>query len=790
MTSPGGGSAGGGDLGSVRGKIIIDAKDAQKGADEAGQAVEKFEKKAKDSSSRGLKDAANFAKGYGVVVAGGIGLAINAAASFEQALANVAAAGGKEAASQMDAVRQKALQLGADTKFSATEAAAAMEVLIKAGLNVNDVLNGAADAAVNLAAAEGIDIPQAAEIAAVAMTSFNLKASQMPDIANKISQAASATKMDVNDFSMAMNQAGAVSKLVGLSFEDMTLAITAMGKAGIVGSDAGTSLKTMLLNLQPSTKPAREAMHELGILTKNGANQFFNARGEVKSMAEISEVLYRATAKLTPAQRQMALETMFGSDAIRAAAIIAEQGAAGMAKLTAEMNGQLSVAEKAKVKQDTLQGSLEKMKGSIETAAIQFGTVFIPVLRDMAGWLEKVADWFAKLPGPVKEVLAWAIAFSAAGVGVGVMIYGVIKAVKAFGVAMEVLGVALKAHPLILIASLIAALAIIVIANWDTISAALSTSWNWLKNLGITIWTAIKNFFIGVFTSIRDFFVNIWTSISDFFSGILTWMAEDTANNILSTLQESFIAAFTNVKDFIMMILTAIKDFVLWSLKGTGEGILGALTGIGHFFSEHFMAFLNTVEEFGRDLLRWCMDLPGNIIRALGDFGSLLLGMGKDLIMGLIRGLGNAGKWLWDAITGIVGDIKDFFLMKLGIGSPSKVTMEYGEWLTIGLAEGVVNEVNSLKAAINTAGSTIAPTLSPYVSPAAAMMGPTASGGVNPGLLGAAPAGAQGNRTSTILVEKVEVVIPSNLDPTDPVAWREAMKVIKDALRDLDKEYG
>lgn len=446
-----------GDLGTARGKIVIDSDEAVKGIDKADKAATALQKKQTDAANN-LKDVGSAAaKTYGIAVVGGFALAIKAATDFEQSLANVKAAGGKDAADQMDQIRAKAMQLGADTKYSATEAANAMEALIKAGLSVNEVLQGGADAAVNLAAAEGIDLTKAAEIAATAMTAFNLKAADLPSIANKISQAASATKMDVTDFAGAMNQAGAVSKLVGLSFDDMALAITAMGKAGIVGSDAGTSLKTMLLNLQPATKPAREAMSDLGLLAEDGSNAFFDAAGNVKSMADISHILYEATKGLNSAQKQQALETIFGSDAIRAAAVITEKGADSMKGLTAEMNNQLSVADKAKIKQDTLAGAVEKMKGSIDTAAIKLGTALIPILRTLAEAIEKAADWFSKLSPGVQQAVIWFGLGSVAALGLG---FGLLKtitivrdlwtvlrlgsAIKAFGSGISTLGAAAR----------------------------------------------------------------------------------------------------------------------------------------------------------------------------------------------------------------------------------------------------------------------------------------------------------------------------------------------------------
>lgn len=793
MTTPGGGSVGGGgDLGSVRGKIIIDASEAEKGAEKAASAVEGFEKKSGASNKRMNTDAKQFAQAYGVAVAGGIALAVTAAANFEQALANVAAAGGKDAANQMDQVRDKALQLGADTKFSATEAAGAMEVLIKAGLSVSDVLGGAADAAVNLAAAEGITIPEAAEIAAVAMTAFNMKASDMPAIANKISQAASATKMDVNDFSHAMNQAGAVSKLVGLGFDDMTLAIVAMGKAGIVGSDAGTSLKTMLMNLQPSTKAARNAMHDLGIMTEDGSNRFFDATGNIKSMTEISEILYQATKKLTPAQRQQALETIFGSDAIRAAAIISEQGAAGMNKLTGEMNNQLSVAEKAKVKQDTLQGALEKMKGSVETAAIKFGTVFIPVLKGIAGWLEKVADWFANLPKPVKEAMAWAVIITGGLVALGLAVGAVAKAVNGFIAVLNVLRVVMMAHPILLIATIIAALVAVIIANWDKVSAALVASWNFLKGVAITVWTAISDFFTTIFTGIKDFFVGIWTAIGDFFEWIATKMVQETATQFGETIWETISRWFTNVRDFIVEIWTGIKNWLFGIFTEIVTWILNTAKDFAMWFVRVWVSIKDGAIETLRDFLNWLGDLPGNILSALGDFGSLLLNLGRDLLQGLWDGIKNALGWLRDKISSIGGSILGWIGDRLGISSPSKYTFEFGEFLTIGLGKGVESKLGMLRQTLDNAGSIIEPTLRPYLSPSATATGNPVGVMDRPisALATTTPTGVQAAGGGATYIDKIEIPVRTIIDPTNPVEWRNMMKAIRDGINQVEKEYG
>lgn len=658
MTSPSGGSAGG-DLGSARGKIIIDAKEAKAGADEAAKAMDGVAKKTEDTNTKGIKEAQRFAKGYSIAVVGGLALAINAAKNFDQSLANVAAAGGKDAAGQMDLIRQKALQLGADTKFSATEAANAMEALVKAGLSVTDVLNGGADAAVALAAAEGIDIPTAAEIAASAMTAFGLKAAELPGIANKISQAASATKMDVNDFSYAMNQAGAVSKLVGLSFDDMTLAITAMGKAGIVGSDAGTSLKTFLMNLQPQTKKQTNLMNDLGITTKDAGNKFFDATGHVKSMTEIAGVLQEALKKLSPAQKQQALETMFGSDAIRAAAIIAEQGADGMRSLTTEMQNQLSVSDKAKVKQDTLAGAIEKMKGSVETAAIKIGTTMIPTLKAVAGFIEKVADWFAKLPGPVQQALIWFGIASVGLIGIGLAVGVVIKAFNALKVGFDVLSTAMKANPWILVAAALVALVIIIIQNWDKITKALEIAWNFIKNLAESIWGGISDFFETVLGAIGDAFSTAWDAITTALT--TAWNAIVT---FLKTVWQAIVAVVWPILSPIITVLKAIWDViwaiisgvaqVIWAiLSGLWERLKNATIGAWTLISDFFVMIWGKIMEAWHVIWDPFAKLMEDVWTVITDVATKAWTFITTLLSMAWDGIKNAASTAWNAISGV-----------------------------------------------------------------------------------------------------------------------------------------
>lgn len=358
-------------------RVVISAKD------EASKVFESV-----GNSAAGLaKTLAVGIVGAGVAVAAGLTAAISAAASFEKQMSAVGAVSGATQ-DEMKQLSDLALQLGKDTSFSASEAAKGLEELVKGGVTIPDIMNGAAQATLNLAAAGGVDLATAAEIASTALNTFNLSGNDMAHVSDLIAGAANASAIDVNDFRLSMASAGSVVKLVGGNFDDMTTAITAMGNAGIKGSDAGTSLKTMLLNLQPQTKQQIALFDQLGITTNGTANKFFDAQGHIKSFADVSGVLETALQGMTDQQKEATLATAFGTDGIRAAAIMADLGATGFQNL-ADKIGSISAADVAAQRLNNLSGDLEQLGGSAETAGIRLGQAFQEPVREATQALTK-----------------------------------------------------------------------------------------------------------------------------------------------------------------------------------------------------------------------------------------------------------------------------------------------------------------------------------------------------------------------------------------------------------------
>lgn len=362
------------------------------------------------------------------------------------------------------------MDLGLDPtlKVNATEAADAIEKLASNGLSMTQIMEGAAKNTVLLANSTGADFDTAAAIATDTMALFNIEANEMMEAVNGITGVTVASKFGINDYRLALSQAGGVAAATGVEFDDFNTTITGISNYFASGSDAGTSFKTMLLRLVPASDAAGEMMQKIGLTTFdteaamkmleiNGVkplgnsmgdlwgqlynvwaqsheteaasdtaakkfnewaretgvmtNAFFDSEGQMKSMNEISMLLNDSLKDLSEEEKNKALSTIFGTDAMRAAVGIAEQGeiaytdqataakelGVSFESLNGVIDGGITkfealqvqiqntdAAESAKVRMDNFKGSLEILQGVIDTVALQIGFAFLPMLKELA----------------------------------------------------------------------------------------------------------------------------------------------------------------------------------------------------------------------------------------------------------------------------------------------------------------------------------------------------------------------------------------------------------------------
>jgi TP901 family phage tail tape measure protein len=396
---------------SVKVVLSMDAAGYIATAQKAGKATDDAMSKAKKAAAEASKaqdELAGTAGKVGLAAAVALGAVVSTTANFGQAMSKVQAAT-RETASGLDSLRDAALEAGAETAFSATEAAAGIENLAKAGLSTKDILDGGLTGALDLAAAGEMQVADAAEAAAGALAQFNLEGDQAVHVADLLAAGAGKAQGDVSDMVLALKQAGTVSAQTGLSLEETVGSLAAMAEQSLLGSDAGTSFKTMLASLTPNSEAAANAMERYNI-------HAFDAQGNFVGMTALAGQLRSGLKDLTDEQRAMALETIFGSDAVRAAAIIYDNGADGIAKWISQVDDSGFAAETAKTKLDNLKGDLEELGGAFETALIGTGDGSQGVLRSLTQGATDLINAYNDLP-PSAQGAATAVLASAAGIG-------------------------------------------------------------------------------------------------------------------------------------------------------------------------------------------------------------------------------------------------------------------------------------------------------------------------------------------------------------------------------------
>jgi hypothetical protein len=399
----------------------------------------------------------------GMAYAMGRGLksAVQESMNFEQQMANIKAVSGATG-TEMETLSKLAVKYGEDTKYSSVEAGKGIEELIKAGVSLTDIINGGLEGALNLASAGELELGEAAEIASTALNAFKKDGLSVTDAANLLAGAANASATDVHELKYGLSASAAVAAGAGMTFKDTATALAVFAQNGLKGSDAGTSLKTMLMRLNPSTKEAYNKMKDLGLITYNAqagfdflvrngiqpasrnvgdievalekyvmktegvtkwndkcdttfrelatssaflSSKFYDQEGHIESLENISGTLNESMKDLTDQQRSMALETLFGSDAVRGATILFNEGAKGVNNMYSEMS-KTTALETAETKMNTMKGRIEQLGGAFDTMKKTIGDALMPVVSTMVGGLQFLVDGFNNLSPSVQKFIS------------------------------------------------------------------------------------------------------------------------------------------------------------------------------------------------------------------------------------------------------------------------------------------------------------------------------------------------------------------------------------------------
>ena len=676
----------------------------------------------------------------------GIGVAAVAAASDFQSNMNTLQAVSGATATQMSRLGDVAMELGADMTLpgtSAGDAAEAMTELAKAGISIEDTF-GAVEGVLRLSAAAEIENAEAAGIAANALNAFGLEGSQANRVADLLAASANASAADIGEMAAAMKMGATVFAAANIPIEDMVTNISLMANAGIKGSDAGTSLKTMLMSLQSPTKKASETMDALGI-------SIYDAHGNMLPMQNLVGQFSTKLAGLTQQQRNTALATIFGTDAVRAANVVLMSGSEAWGTMKDAVTQAGAAQELSAVKMQGVGGALEGLKSTIESvltsAAMPFLGTIEGIIRQAGEWISKIGEINPNLiaMGAAIGVAVAVIGPLALGIGAIATVLGailspiglVIAGIVALGVAWATNFGGIRTTTEQIFNSVRSTIENVIGAVWPYIESFVSTVTGWFEENWPAIQSTVETVFNAVSTVVNTVVGEVSGFIQQEFGLIISWVQENwpliqqTIETVLNTIW-SFISGIVadiqrlwsqhgenimrvittlwdNIKTIIdsaLKIVLGIIKAVMQAINGDWEGAwetikttfetvwtniknsLGKTIGLIREIIENVMKKISEwVSEKLQEVKKWFTDRWNEILAFLR--GIDLVQIGKDIIQGLVDGVISMAQALIASVVGVVNDAIEAAKRLLGISSPSKTTAsEIGKPLIEGIVVG------------------------------------------------------------------------------------------------------
>lgn len=551
-------------------------------------------------------------------------LGIGAAAAklgmdFEAGMSEVSAISGATG-EDLTRLEEKAREMGATTKFSATEAAEGLKYMAMAGWETEQMLAGL-PGVLALAAASGEDLGTVSDIVTDAMTAFGLAAEEAGHFADVLAKASSSSNTNVGLMGETFKYVAPLAGSLGYSIEDTAHAVGLMANAGIKGSQAGTALRSMLTRMIKPTKESGTAMDTLGI-------SMTNADGTMKSLAEVMDDLREAFRNLDPDQQAFYAAQIAGQEAMSGFLAIVNASDEDFIKLRDNIYDAAGAAEEmAAIMQENNKGALTELMSAIEELALKIYDILKPAIAGLIEFIQGLVDWLNNLSPEMQQIIV-IVGGLAAAIGpllivIGKMSLGISALIKLFGpltagttgatAATGGLSAAISAltGPIGIAVAAIVGITAVIVALWKTnedFRDGLKRVWenikqiidgvirvikgiiqafiglitgDWtrftegLKNIWSGMWQAIRNIVAGAWNLLSTVFNTLKNNITNFFTGMIR-SAVDWGRGLISSFIDGIKSMIGRVRDAVSSVVGTVKDYLGFSSptkKGEGRFI-------------------------------------------------------------------------------------------------------------------------------------------------------------------------------------------------------------------------
>ena len=520
------------------------------------------------------------------------------AGDFEAAMNQVSAISGATG-KDLDSLTQLAKDMGATTKFSASESAEALTYMGMAGWKTEDMLSGL-PGVLNLASAGGTDLATTSDIVTDGLTAMGLTAKDTDKFVDIMAATCSNANTNIELMGETLKYVGPVAGSLGIEMDDLSVAIGLMGNAGLKGSNAGTALRAGLTNLVKPTKEMSKAMKKYGVELVTNKDGSVDLMGTMQNLRTVLGDLDQTT-------QAQALSTIFGKEAMSGWASIVNASEGDFNKLSEAIANSDGVAQSmSDTMMQGMNGALTEMKSALEGVAITIGERLTPFIEKLADGISKVCEWFNNL-SPTAQTVIMVIAGLVACIGPLLVLVG-------SGISL--------------------------FANLSIVAGG----------LGVTIGALV-----GAFSSVIGIVVAVVAAIAGFIAIIVNAYKENetfrnTVNNVFNNIKSIISNVMSIIKDVISMAWSVIKT--IWN-NGLKQILQTALTALATMAS-NFTSGLNKVTSIVKTAI--------SLVKAIfsGDFktvGNIV----NNILQNIVNGFNSKMEKAKSVVNNAIQKIKSFF---------------------------------------------------------------------------------------------------------------------------------